>query len=181
MVMACTQRDRLDGVWRLNRRRSGQLRFVKRSAFVLIALVLGCGNPVEIDYDGPVADWPYWGGDQGATHHSPLDQITKENVEKIQAKQIFELANGPISFDAHKSLVDRGIVVCPDILCSAGGVIVSYFEWYTNLNEEYWDIEKVRKELKTKILKIYEDVQAENEVDLRRAAIKVALKRLLKN
>lgn len=50
----------------------------------MILCLSGCGAGVDIDYSGPVADWPYWGGDQGASHHSPLDQITPENVGSLE-------------------------------------------------------------------------------------------------
>jgi len=47
-------------------------------------LLTGCSPEVEIDYSGPVADWPYWGGNAGASHFSPLDQITPENVSALE-------------------------------------------------------------------------------------------------
>ena len=56
------------------------------------------------------------------------DVITKENVEDIKADKILELANGPISPEAGKVLEDKNVVVVPDLLANAGGVIVSYFE-----------------------------------------------------
>ena len=77
--MACVQRNRVRVLLR-----SGWSRLVQLAGLVLIALAIGCGNQVEIDYDGPVADWPYWGGDQGASHYSPLDQITAENVTALE-------------------------------------------------------------------------------------------------
>ena len=74
--MACIHRNRSRGV-----RRS---RWPVQLTPLLLALVVGCGNQVEIDYAGPVADWPHWGGDQGATHYSPLDQITAQNVAALE-------------------------------------------------------------------------------------------------
>ena len=62
----------------------------KRCASLLGALLaaggmLACGaDPAPIDYSGPTAEWPFWGGDRGASHHSPLDQITPENVESLE-------------------------------------------------------------------------------------------------
>jgi quinoprotein glucose dehydrogenase len=47
-------------------------------------IFFGCGEEVVIDYGGPTADWPYWGGDQGASHFSPLEQITRENVGALE-------------------------------------------------------------------------------------------------
>ncbi len=54
------------------------------AALVMLVSLTGCRDETELDYDGPVADWPYWGGDQGATHYSPLDQITAENVADLE-------------------------------------------------------------------------------------------------
>ena len=54
------------------------------TTFVLLVSLVGCENEIALDFDGPVADWPYWGGDQGATHYSPLDQITAQNVANLE-------------------------------------------------------------------------------------------------
>lgn len=101
------------------------------------------------------------------------NQITKENADKIQAKIIFEPANAPVTPEADEILKKRGIIVVPDILASAGGVIVSYFEWVQNRQRDRWPEEKVKKRLKKQIttsckevLKIADD----KKVDLRTAA-----------
>jgi len=70
------------------------------------------------------------------------NQITEDNVDKVRAKYIIEIANGPISYQANKILFNKNIIVVPDILANSGGVIVSYFEWAQNrtgdiLDEEY--------------------------------------------
>ena len=73
--------------------------------------------------------------------------ITMENVNRIKAKLILELANGPISASADKILNRKGVIVIPDVLANAGGVTVSYFEWQQNLKNEHWSKEDVNKKL----------------------------------
>lgn len=77
------------------------------------------------------------------------NQITAENVERIKAPLIVEVANGPTSSEADAALVARGTLVVPDILANAGGVTVSYFEWTQNKQGYYWDLEQVHHRLQT--------------------------------
>lgn len=88
------------------------------------------------------------------------NQITKENADKIKAKMVLELANGPVTPDADEILFQKGILDMPDFLVNSGGVIVSYFEWVQNINSFYWKAEDVYKRLDEIITKSFNDVIA---------------------
>lgn len=77
----------------------------------------------------------------------------------VGCKVILELANGPVSFYGDEELFKRGVKVIPDILANSGGVIVSYFEYLQNLNNEKWDLEKIDFMLKEKIISAYYDIE----------------------
>ncbi|MCD6229886.1 MAG: Glu/Leu/Phe/Val dehydrogenase [Candidatus Diapherotrites archaeon] len=79
------------------------------------------------------------------------NQITKENADKIKAKLIIELANGPTTFEADEILFKNGNIVVPDIFANSGGVIVSYFEWVQNNTRHYWSAEEVHEKLREKM------------------------------
>lgn len=76
------------------------------------------------------------------------NQITEVNADKVKAKAILELANGPVAPEADEILFKKNIPVIPDILANSGGVIVSYFEWEQNLKNEHWSEKEVFEKLK---------------------------------
>ncbi|MDJ0698859.1 MAG: Glu/Leu/Phe/Val dehydrogenase [Woeseiaceae bacterium] len=78
-------------------------------------------------------------------------QITADNAEDVRAKLIIEDANGPCTSIADEILQKNGVVVLPDIVANAGGVVVSYFEWVQNLENQQWDIEKVDRKLRLRM------------------------------
>jgi glutamate dehydrogenase (NAD(P)+) len=108
-------------------------------------------------------------------------QITKETAPLLTVRLVAEGANGPTDPDGDRILHERKIDLIPDVLCNAGGVIVSYFEWLQNKRSESWDLEEVDAKLERRILGGYERVKAaasEFDTDWRAAAYIVALRRL---
>lgn len=111
------------------------------------------------------------------------DQITEENAERIQARIVLEMANAPVSKGADSILEKKSVVVIPDILANAGGVIVSYFEWVQNASNDYWNIDVVNKKLNEKIIDAYERVRSrtkKEQCNLRTASYEEAVERILK-
>jgi len=109
------------------------------------------------------------------------NQITEKNADKIKARYIFEVANGPISPEADEILEKKGIQVFPDILVNAGGVTVSYFEWTQNRMGYYWSEEEVNDKLKHKMEKetgYIWNIAKEKSISLRTAAYVHALNRI---
>lgn len=109
------------------------------------------------------------------------NQVHEGNVDWIDAKIIAEGANGPITAAADKKLNERGVTVIPDVLCNAGGVIVSYFEWIQNKRSEHWDLDEVDEKLKKLLTRACSNVKKESKklkCDLRTAAYAVGLQRI---
>jgi glutamate dehydrogenase (NAD(P)+) len=78
-------------------------------------------------------------------------QILENNADKVRAKLVVEAANAPVSPEADEILQERGVVVLPDIVANGGGVVVSYFEWVQNLENQQWPLDEVERKLKHKI------------------------------
>jgi len=109
------------------------------------------------------------------------NQITAKNAHNIKASIVVEAANGPTTLEATNILTERGILLVPDILASAGGVTVSYFEWVQNNQGYYWSEEEVEEKL-TKVMvrsfeNIYQTAQA-HKVDMRLAAYMTGIKKI---
>jgi glutamate dehydrogenase (NAD(P)+) len=109
------------------------------------------------------------------------DQITAANADRIRAKIVVEGANGPTSYEADQILRDRGVVVVPDILANAGGVICSYLEWVQNLQWFFWEAVEVRTQLQSAMRQAYGevwDLAEKRGLDLRSAAFLLAVQRV---
>ena len=109
------------------------------------------------------------------------NQITAENADRVRAKYIFEVANGPTTSEADRILDSKGILVFPDILVNAGGVTVSYFEWVQNRSGLYWQLNEINERLKERMVTQAEKVWSfaqEFDISLRNAAYAQAIARL---
>ena len=109
------------------------------------------------------------------------EAINESNVDKVQAKYIIEMANGPVTVGAEEILLSKGVVVVPDVLANAGGVTVSYFEWVQNRQGFYWDKNEVFERLNQIMTKSFKEVSRLMEQEgytYREAAYALALKRI---
>lgn len=110
--------------------------------------------------------------------------INEKNAGRIKAKVVLELGNGPTTAEAEARLSKKGVLIVPDVLANAGGVIVSYFEWVQNLRHFYWDQAKVEDRLEIQITnafkKVWQTMKERNDRDMRTAAYIVAVERLVK-
>src|SRR5437660_4415158 len=107
--------------------------------------------------------------------------ITERNAPHIRARIVAEAANGPTSPEADDILRERGVMVIPDVLCNAGGVTVSYFEWVQDREEFFWSIDEINARLRRIMVRAFEDVHrtsVEHDIDLRMAAYMLAVSRV---
>ncbi len=105
-------------------------------------------------------------------------QITPKVAQRMQCKLIVEGANGPTTPDADTVLKERGILLVPDILANAGGVVVSYFEWVQNLQAFFWEEDDINRRLEDLMRRAYDtvqDVAVSKQVTLRQAAYSLAV------
>jgi len=111
------------------------------------------------------------------------NQITRWNADNIKARLIAEAANGPTTPEADEILHDRNIFVIPDVLCNAGGVVVSYFEWVQGLQFFFWSEVEINRRLNEIMTRSFNDViriATEKQVDPRVASYILAIDRVNK-
>jgi glutamate dehydrogenase (NAD(P)+) len=107
--------------------------------------------------------------------------ITEENADRIMASILCEGANGPLTPEADAILEEKGVVILPDILANAGGVVVSYFEWVQGLQQYFWSEEEVNSRLDEIITRAFDEtwqLHEERELPMRIAAYGVAVQRV---
>ena len=108
-------------------------------------------------------------------------QITPERAQRIKAKLVLEGANGPTLPEADDVLGDRGVLVVPDVICNAGGVTVSYFEWVQDLNRDHWSERVVNEKLREIMVKAFQETLAiarREQCYMRTAAYLLAVQRV---
>ena len=158
-------------------------------------------NPKGLDIQALIKHRDRTGGIDGFTGGQPLKEdivaypcdvflpcakenmITVDNARKIKAKLVVEGANGPTTPDADKILAERNVLVVPDILANAGGVIVSYFEWVQNREGFYWDEDDVNERLFTRLRKAYartREYASLKKLTMRQAAYCLALEKIVR-
>jgi glutamate dehydrogenase len=109
------------------------------------------------------------------------NQITESNAHEIKASIVVEAANGPTTMEATRILTERDVLLVPDVLASAGGVTVSYFEWVQNNQGYYWTEEEVEGKLKAVMVGAFENIfklARTRKVDMRLAAYMVGVRKM---
>jgi glutamate dehydrogenase (NAD(P)+) len=108
-------------------------------------------------------------------------QINGGNADEIKARIIVEGANGPTTGEAEPILRDKGILVVPDILANAGGVVVSYFEWVQNIQAYAWELDEVNARMERILIRSFEEVRAtatKHDTDMRTGAMLLAVSKV---
>ncbi|MET1009881.1 MAG: Glu/Leu/Phe/Val dehydrogenase [Gaiellaceae bacterium] len=160
----------------------------------------GVHNPAGIDVDGAIAHKAAHGALAGLPGAESLTNeeligvecdvlapcalehaVNAENADRVRAKVIVEGANGPVTPEADRILEDRGVLLLPDILANAGGVVVSYFEWVQGLQEYFWKEAEVNAKLNDIMTRAFAEtwsISEQRSIPLRQAAYVCAVGRV---
>lgn len=109
--------------------------------------------------------------------------INEKNMDKIKAKVIVEMANGPITEEAYQYLSKKGVIIVPDVLANAGGVIVSYLEWLQNKKGETWTEDQVNQKLEEIITTSFDEIWGRSQsknITIKQSAFEVGIERIVK-
>lgn len=109
------------------------------------------------------------------------DQLNRTNAHTVRARMVAEGANGPTTPEADRVMNQNGIIVIPDILCNAGGVVVSYFEWVQDMQQLFWEEEDVNHRLERIMVRSFRDVyetSRQMNIDMRTAALVLGIGRV---
>ena len=111
-----------------------------------------------------------------------LEQVvTEENADRVRARIVCEGANGPVTPAADTILDEKGVLILPDVLANAGGVVVSYFEWVQGLQEYFWREDEVNAKLHDIVVRAFEETwqaRADHDTSMRMAAYGLAVQRV---
>ena len=141
------------------------------------------GGIARIPQAEPIDEESFWETDCDILIPAALEgQITPERAQRIKAKLVLEGANGPTLPQADDVLADRGVLVVPDVICNAGGVTVSYFEWVQDFSSFFWTEDEINVRLDkimVDALKRIWDMADRHKISLRTATFAVACERIL--
>jgi glutamate dehydrogenase (NAD(P)+) len=110
------------------------------------------------------------------------DAVNEDNMHEVRAKYIVELANGPVTNKAYNFLTKKDLVIIPDVIANAGGVVVSYLEWKQNKEKSHWSERKVNTELNKYITQAVDNMfntSKSKKVPLKEAALMAALNNMV--
>jgi glutamate dehydrogenase (NAD(P)+) len=145
------------------------------------------GDGTLRDYDGPGVEFveheDFMGVDCDVLVPAAVESaVNEDNVASVKARIVVEGANLPVTPGADRALNEMGVLVVPDILANAGGVIVSYFEWSQNFQQYTWEEEEVNSRLEKILMKAYAAVTGRAKAlgsNLREAAFVLAIDRVV--
>ncbi|MEO8081991.1 MAG: Glu/Leu/Phe/Val dehydrogenase, partial [Caldimonas sp.] len=149
----------------------------------VMAVLKRDGGIVRVEGAEPISEEAFWDVDCDVLIPAALEgQITPERAGRIKAKMVLEGANGPTLPEGDDVLAERNVLVVPDVICNAGGVTVSYFEWVQDFSSFFWSEDEINVRLDkimVDALKKIWDTADRYKISLRTATFAVACERIL--